>query len=62
VPKYIIDELRASGTVPEILNEWWDDEKNSFSITDEMVGMYVKEYFLKNLFTTIYKYVTGIYK
>lgn len=61
IPKYIINEIKASCKTSLLLKQWWDEEKQDY-ISESSVQLYVQDYFLKNLFTTIYKYINGIYK
>lgn len=61
IPKYIVNEIKASAKATQLIREWWDEEKQEY-IADSHVQLYVKDYFLKNLFTTIYKYINGVYK
>jgi hypothetical protein len=52
IPKYILDEIIASAEVVKMAGFWNAEE----------MEWYITEYLVKNVFTTLYKYVCGIYK
>lgn len=52
IGKYILDEIYSSKAI-NMPSSFWNIDEARF---------YIEEYYIKNLFVTVYKYVMGIYK